>query len=200
MPNDPEVILAKEEADTALTYRSAFTIFMLILVSVSAETFFGRPVVTLEDPPVVNCIKIEHDATRRPRLHFNATASVTIEQPPTFEREQTTAVSIYFIFVSALDQRGVVTFPSQEYSGSNMQFNGTSGGAVMYGVRHSVHYGAVVSDDSTNLLAYDISQGEFQLLGIVNITFGAGRHYTYRKEIRFQTFGNFTLWELGCAA
>ena len=92
----PQVILAKEEADTALTYRSAFTIFMLsepppcvtrflepeanlltppaaVLVSVSAETFFGRPVVTLEDPPVVKCIKIEHDATRKPRIQFSAT-------------------------------------------------------------------------------------------------------------------------------
>jgi len=72
----------------------------------------------------------------------------------------------------------------------------------MGALQHTIKYSALVTDDSANLLAYDMTRGEFQLLGIVNITFGCSvgdcRHYTTRKEIRFRSFGNASIWTSGC--
>jgi len=186
--NDPEVIHAKKAADRVKYVGSAITVFMLIFVTISERTYFGRPNPKLEET-ILTCINISY-VNNLPQLVINTTNDLWIGRPPTFEPEDVKVVSLYYIYMSQLKPKDPIVFPAMSYSGGGLQHGGADGGIVTYDTTHTVSWGANITDKAaTNLLVYDLEYGQLELLAVVNLTFGCNigtgcRNFAKRFEVR----------------
>lgn len=187
--NDPEVINAKKQAHRVVVGGSVLSVCTLLFVVISARTYFGRP-----DPVIksttLDCARI-HYVNGVPHVLLNTTNEIFIGKPPTFAMEETTQVTLSYVYMSPLEPKDPITFPAVTYSGSNLQSHNDYGGPVSYGTKHMVKYSAKISgDNALNLFAYDINNEEVELLAILYITFGCNvgpcRYYTARWPQRIQ--------------